>query len=205
MFPGSFNLPEGCFRIPLSVRSRTQRASRASCSVSAPGPMRPGLVPKVVTIVDLGACVVQPRPFERRPTVDDQAACSRFASAFCPGVQPGRKALCALASSQALSSTVVRGRSEPRGSTKGPSRPGFVLSRRPRKQYRGCGWVSGYAFGVTRRGSIWLVTTIRSQSDNAFVKKGLTRVDQASTGEISSDDADGKGFSPAEDTFLPDT
>ena len=72
--------------------------------------------------------------------VHRKASCQRPRVAYSSGMQPlcdrfflrrpaGGRALVVLASSQAVGLTVVRGRSEPRGSTNRPSRPSVVLSR----------------------------------------------------------------------------
>ena len=133
--------------------------------------------------------------------VHRKASCERPRVAYSSGVEPlcdrlslrrsaGGRALVVLASSQAVGLTVVRGRSEPRGSTNRPSRPSFVLSR-TRKGVLRVRWVQDYASGVTRRGGFTLVTTERSHGFKSFDLKGLSWVDQAATGTISGDAAEG--------------
>ena len=76
------------------------------------------------------------------------ASCEQLKVVNSSGMQPlcdrlslrrpaGGRALVVLASSQAVGLTVVRGRSEPRGSTNRPSRPSVVLSRTRKSTAKG--------------------------------------------------------------------
>ena len=110
----------------------------------------------------------------------DQFPASTFsgsADVVCPRVQRGH---CL---------TVNPGRSEPGGSTN--RRPdGNLCGSATRKVVSGCGMDFIYACGVTSEGVITLVTTERRKWFKSLRTKGLAWVDQASTGKLSSDDAD---------------